>query len=48
MEEIDKILIKLSYKAKREAIKQLKREHKNNPEMLKKIKKLGEKLPANY
>ena len=46
--EIDRILIKLSYKAKREALRQLKEEHKDNPKVLKKLKILEEKLPKNY
>ena len=39
MEEIDKIIIKLSYKAKKEAIKELIGEYKDNPKIVKKLKK---------
>ena len=48
MEEIDKILINLQYKAKREAINQLKKEYKNNSKVLKILKKEEKKLPKNY
>ena len=48
MEEIDKILLKLSYKAKREAIKELKKKYKNDPKILKKLKEVEKTLPTNY
>ncbi len=46
--DIDKILLKMHYKAKREAIKQLKKEYKNNSDISKKLEKLEKELPANY
>jgi len=46
-EEIKKILIKLDYKAKKEAIKNLKKEYKGNPEMLGILKKFEKGLPSN-
>ena len=45
--EINQILIKLDYKAKRRAIENLKKEHKNNPKILKILENLEKKLPAN-
>lgn len=47
MEDIEKILIKLHYKARKEAVKKLLKKEKN-PEIIKKLKEIQEKLPANY
>ena len=48
MEEIDKILIKLSYKMKKRAIKELKKKYKNFPNMIKYLNTQEKKLPTNY
>lgn len=46
MNEIDKVLLKLHYRARKEAIKELLKEHKNNPKIVKKLKKLQETEPT--
>lgn len=47
MEDIDKILIKMHYKARKEALKDLLKEYKGDTDMITKIKKILEKEPAN-
>ena len=43
MKEINKILLKLQSKARKEAIKELLKEHRDDPEINRKLKKLQEK-----
>ncbi|MFH1311516.1 MAG: hypothetical protein ABIH65_03870 [Nanoarchaeota archaeon] len=47
MNEEDKILLKLHYKAKREAIRELLKEFKDNDRIVKKLKEMQDKLPVN-
>jgi len=47
IKEIDKILIKMHYKAKKQALKELIKEHKNDKKMIKKLKIMLAKEPAN-
>ena len=47
MQEIDKILIKLQHKAKKEALKELINEFKDNPKIANKLKKMLDKEPSN-
>ena len=47
MDDKDKILIKLQYKAKKEAINQLLKKHKENEEIVKKLREMQEELPVN-
>ncbi len=46
MEDIDRILLKLHYKAKREAIKELLKEYKTDKKIVKKLKELQAKEPV--
>jgi hypothetical protein len=46
MDEIDKILLKMHYKARKEAIGELLKENKNNPKIVKKLKRLQETEPT--
>ena len=47
MDEKDKILLKLHYKAKREAIRELLKEFEDNPKIVKKLREMQDKLPVN-
>jgi len=47
MEEIDKVLLKLHYKAKKEVIQELLKEYKKYPKIVKKLKKMLKKEPVN-
>lgn len=47
MDEINKILLKLHYKARKEAIRELLKEYKNNKKITKKLKGILDKEPSN-
>ncbi len=47
MNEEDKILLKLHYKAKKEAVKELLKEFKDDERIVKKLKEIQKKLPSN-
>lgn len=47
MEETDKILLKIRIRAKKEAIKDLLKENKENKKIVSKLTKMFRELPAN-
>ena len=47
MEEIDKVLLKLYYKARKESIKDLLKEYKGDKKITKKLKEMLNKEPVN-
>lgn len=47
MDEKDRVLMKLHYKAKREVIQELLDQFKDNPKIVKKLKEMQKKLPVN-
>jgi len=47
MNEQDKILLKLHYKAKKQAIKELLKEFSKDKKIVNKLKEMQERLPSN-